>query len=386
MSWKHSGVAEKLLGKFGMTNMENLFSGVFRNKKVLVTGHTGFKGSWLTLWLKLLGADVIGYSLEPNTNPSIFNLLKLEKSIIHVVSDIRDFESVNQVIQKHKPEIVFHLAAQPLVRYSYKNPRYTYETNVMGTVNLFEAARNSDSVKTFINVTSDKCYENIEKVYAYNETDRFGGHDPYSNSKGVSEMITSAYRNISPNMALASGRAGNVIGGGDWSEDRLIPDCVRAITTNQEIIIRNPKATRPWQHVLEPISGYLHLASSLIQNPENFAQGWNFGPNEDSVLPVHQVVSEVIKLWGCGSYSVIPDNKMHEAGLLMLDINKSKSQLAWQPVYDLNQTLNQTVNWYKEFYNNGEMPEFTVNQIINYIKTAQEKNISWSEIHEKVSG
>lgn len=386
MNLNLSGAAKKLLGRLGKTNMQELFSGIYKNRKVLVTGHTGFKGSWLTAWLTQMGANVSGYSLEPNTNPAIFNILKLQNNINHTIADIRDYESLTKAINNFKPEIIFHMAAQPLVRYSYKHPRYTYETNVMGTVNLLEAARNCDSVKVFINVTSDKCYENIEKVYAYKETDRFGGHDPYSNSKGASELITSAYRNIMPDIAVASGRAGNVIGGGDWSEDRLIPDCVRAISNNQEIIIRNPNATRPWQHVLEPISGYLHLASVLWQNPDKYTEGWNFGPEHDSVLPVGNVVSELINLWGQGSYKVVADNKMHEAGLLMLDITKAKQNLNWQPVYTIQQALNETVSWYKDYYAGGNLIELTEKQISNYIKTAQKKNISWSITNEKVPG
>ena len=284
-----------------------MFEEFYSGKRVLVTGHTGFKGSWLTLWLTIMGAKVLGYALEPNTDPSLFNVLNLQKDIDHVIGDIRDFEKLREVITEFKPEIVFHLAAQPLVRLSYREPRLTYETNVMGTVNLLEAIRQTKSVRAVVNVTSDKCYENKEWVWGYREIDPMGGYDPYSSSKGCSELITAAYRNSyfkNTEAAVASARAGNVIGGGDWAEDRLIPDIVRSLSQGKQIIIRNPKATRPWQHVLEPLSGYLLLGKLLYEKGQEFAEAWNFGPSDSSVMTVEEIVKKSIEIWGSGSYIV----------------------------------------------------------------------------------
>jgi len=361
-----------------------MFNNIYKDKKVLVTGHTGFKGTWLCLWLKILRAKVIGYSLEPNTKPSMFEALNLSKDLIHIVGDIRNEQNLLKIFQEYQPEIVFHLAAQPLVRLSYREPKETFETNAMGTVNLLECVRKTSSIKAIINITSDKCYENKEWVWGYRENDPMGGHDPYSASKGVSEIITSSYRNsffCDNNTSIASARAGNVIGGGDWAEDRLIPDCIRALINNQTIEIRNPHATRPWQHVLEPLSGYLLLGSLLLQGTNNFSEAWNFGPSDNDILNVLNVTEQIISTWGTGECKILNNkNNLHEANLLKLDISKAFSRLKWRPVYHVHQAISETVNWYKEYYNNKstEIYDFTLNQISNYVKEAQKYNIQWS--------
>ena len=369
--------------------MGQLFNNIYKGKKVLLTGHTGFKGSWLTLWLKQLGAEVIGYSLEPPTDPSLFEILNLEKEIIHVIGDIRNEKRLKETFKKYKPDIVIHMAAQPLVRYSYMNPKETYETNVLGTLNVFEAVRETKTVRVVINVTSDKCYENKEWVYGYRENDPMGGYDPYSSSKGCAELLTSAYRNsfFNPenygkthNVALASVRAGNVIGGGDWAEDRLIPDCIRALSKKETIYIRNPHAIRPWQHVLEPLSGYLWLGALMWQDPTKYSEGWNFGPNDEDILTVEEIVKDVIKIWGNGEYMVNSDNRFHEAKLLKLDISKAHFYLKWKPVYNAKKSLVETVNWYKTYFSNPEkIYDFTINQLLSYIKEAENKGLIWTK-------
>jgi len=325
----------------------------YKNKKVFITGHTGFKGSWLTLWLTMMGAKVLGYALEPNTDPSLFNVLNLHKDIDHIIGDIRDFEKLREIITEFKPEIVFHLAAQPLVRLSYREPRLTYETNVMGTVNLLEAIRQTKSIRAVVNVTSDKCYENKEWVWGYRENDPMGGYDPYSSSKGCSELITAAYRNSyfkNTETAIASARAGNVIGGGDWAEDRLIPDIVRSLSKGKQIIIRSPKATRPWQHVLEPLSGYLLLGRLLYEKGQEFAEAWNFGPNDSCMMTVEEIVKKSIEIWGSGSYVVDSSEQPHEANLLKLDVSKSFMRIKWTSKLNCSETLLDTFGWYKEYY------------------------------------
>jgi len=324
----------------------------YNGKRVLIAGHTGFKGSWLTLWLTMMGANVLGYALEPNTDPSLFNVLNLQKDIDHVIGDVRDFEKLREVITEFKPEIVFHLAAQPLVRFSYREPRLTYETNVMGTVNLLEAVRQTKSVRAVVNVTSDKCYENKEWVWGYREIDPMGGYDPYSSSKGCSELITAAYRNSyfkNTETAIASARAGNVIGGGDWAEDRLIPDIVRSLSQGKQIIIRNPKATRPWQHVLEPLSGYLLLGKLLYEKGQEFAEAWNFGPTDSSVMTVEEIVKKSIEIWGSGSYVIDSSEQPHEANLLKLDVSKAEWKLGWHSKIDPKEAIMSTINWYLKF-------------------------------------
>jgi CDP-glucose 4,6-dehydratase len=344
----------------------------WNNKKVFLTGHTGFKGSWMSIWLNKLGANVQGYSLAPPSNPSLFQEAEVSSLINSEINDIRSFDELNKSIQEFSPEIVFHMAAQPLVRASYKNPLETYETNVMGTANLLQACCNLASVKAVINITTDKCYENIEEDIGYKETDKMGGSDPYSSSKGCAELVTSAYRQSfyqKKNIGLASVRAGNVIGGGDWAEDRLIPDIFRAFESNKPVIIRNPSATRPWQHVLEPLSGYLLLAENLYNNPRKFSDGWNFGPYFEDAKPVGSIVSFMSDCWPGSSWQLDKLDNPHEANLLKLDISKAESQLNWSPVWDLEKSLEKIVQWQKSWSaKNSNAYDLCVNEINQYIK------------------
>ena len=356
-----------------------MFNNIYENKKVFLTGHTGFKGSWLALWLNQLGAKVCGYSLAPNTDPSMFNVLGIENKIEKsVIGDILDNITLEKAMSDFEPDIVFHLAAQPLVRLSYSEPVLTYKTNVIGTLNVLESARKCKSVKVFVNVTTDKCYENKEINRGYKEDEPMGGHDMYSSSKGCVEIMSSSYRRSflqnDDTYAMATARAGNVIGGGDWALDRLIPDCIRAINNNEKIEIRNPIAVRPWQHVLEPLSGYLLLGEKLLEDGKIYAEGFNFGPNEDSVLKVADVAQKVIEFYGKGEVVIHKKDNLHEAGLLMLNIEKAKKVLNWSPVYTPNQAIEKTVEWYKHFYaNDTDMYYFTLNQISEYTK-----NINWN--------
>ena len=354
----------------------SLFGSVYAGKKVLVTGHTGFKGSWLTIWLKELGADIIGYALDPYTSKDNFVVTKISEKISDVRGDIRDYEKLEKIFQKYNPEIVFHLAAQPIVRESYLNPKETYDTNVGGTVNVFECCRLTNSVKVIINVSSDKCYENKEWIWGYRENDPMGGYDSYSSSKGCSELITAAYRKsfFNPDhfeehgKNLSSVRAGNVIGGGDWQKDRIIPDCVRAFENNKPIEIRSPRATRPWQHVLEPLSGYLLLASRMYKEPQKFCGAWNFGPNQDSIITVGEIADMIVAKWGSGSWiDRSNQSEPHEANLLSLDISKAKSYLKWSPVWDIETTIEKTVKWYKEYKwkNSYEICKSQIDQYMN---------------------
>ncbi|PKL19072.1 MAG: CDP-glucose 4,6-dehydratase [Spirochaetae bacterium HGW-Spirochaetae-5] len=367
----------------------NFFSGIYKGKNVLITGHTGFKGSWLALWLKELGATVYGYALEPNTDPSLFKVLDLEKKIDrHIVGDIRDCAGLVSIFNKFRPEIVFHLAAQPLVRLSYREPVHTYETNVMGTVHVLDAARLCKTVKSMVIITSDKCYENREWVYGYRENEAMGGYDPYSSSKGCSELVTAAYRNSffntheygkSHGTAVASARAGNVIGGGDWAEDRLVPDCIRAFSIGEALEIRSPFAVRPWQHVLEPLSGYLWLGAMLYEKGCVYADGWNFGPEDSSVVCVEEIIKDMISLWGGGEYEITSDTQPHEARLLKLDVSKARYHINWHPVYDIKETLRATVQWYRAFYDGiDRMYDYTINQIQAYADAAREAGLPWS--------
>ena len=358
----------------------NTYNNIYNGKRVLVTGHTGFKGGWLSLWLKELGAEVIGYSLDPPTKPSFFEAVDLKNKLIHIIGDIRDENHLLSVFEKHQPEFIFHLAAQSLVRFSYKEPRLTYETNVMGTVNVLEAIRKSKSVRAAVIITSDKCYENKEWIYGYRENDSVGGYDPYSSSKGCAELVVSAYRNsfFNPkdsgkvhNIALSSVRAGNVIGGGDWGGDRLISDCVKTLSQNKIINIRNPQATRPWQYVLEPLSGYLLLGSKMYKDGVKYSSAWNFGPNDNDIITVEEIVKSVIKNWGNGEYKVDTSRQPHEAGLLKLETSKARIFLGWKPVYEIYETIKRTINWYKYFYNGIEkekLHKITVKEIWDYIK------------------
>ncbi len=353
-----------------------MFGNVFKSKAVLVTGHTGFKGSWLCIWLNELGANVIGYALEPYTKRDNFVVSCIERRITHITGDVRDFQKLSKVFEEYQPEIVFHLAAQAIVRESYINPKETYDINVGGIVNILECCRINDSVKVVINVTSDKCYENKEWVRGYRENDPMGGYDPYSSSKGCSELITAAYRKSFFNpenykehgKSLSSVRAGNVIGGGDWQKDRLIPDCIKALENNKLIEIRNPDSIRPWQHVLEPLSGYLLLALKMHEEPGKFSGAWNFGPENNSVITVGEIVSLVIEKWGNGEWSDISDkSESHEAKLLSLDINKTINLLNWHPKWNIQKCINKTMEWYK---NIGENDLYNVckKQIDEYIK------------------
>ncbi len=356
--------------------MDNYFGNIYKNKEVLVTGHTGFKGSWLSLWLTELGARVIGYSLEPPTEPNLFESISLEDKIIHVIGDVRDEEHLTSIFEKHQPEFVFHLAAQPLVRLSYKEPRLTYETNVMGTVNVLEAVRKTRSVRVCIIITSDKCYENREWVYGYRETDPVGGYDPYSSSKGCVELVTSAYRRSffsdygkTHNVALSSVRAGNVIGGGDWGEDRIIPDCMRAFSEGKRIMLRSPSAVRPWQYVLEPLSGYLLLGALMYKDGTSYSAPWNFGPNVERMTTVEELVNLAIEYWGGGAYTIDTANHPHEVNLLRLDASKAHALLGWKPVYNVYEAAERTVSWYKKFYagiSREELCQFTAREILEY--------------------
>ena len=358
----------------------NTYNNIYNGKRVLVTGHTGFKGGWLSIWLKELGAEVIGYSLDPPTQPSFFEAVDLKNKLIQIIGDVRDENHLLSVFEKHQPEFIFHLAAQSLVKFSYKEPRLTYETNVMGTVNVLEVIRKSKSVRAAVIITSDKCYENKEWIYGYRENDSVGGYDPYSSSKGCAELVVSAYRNsfFNPkdsgkihNIALSSVRAGNVIGGGDWGGDRLISDCVKTLSQNKIINIRNPQATRPWQYVLEPLSGYLLLGSKMYKDGVKYSSAWNFGPNDNDIITVEEIVKSVIKNWGKGEYKIDTSRQPHEAGLLKLETSKARIFLGWKPVYEIYETIKRTINWYKYFYNGIEkekLYKITVKEIWDYIK------------------
>ena len=338
----------------------------YKGKKVLLTGHTGFKGSWLAVWLHKMGAKVIGVSLDPQSEKDNFVLSGIKDKIKDIRADIRDGERIKQIFKQYSPEIVFHLAAQPIVRLSYKIPVETYETNVMGTIHILEAIRNATSVKSSVLITTDKCYENVEQDYAYKENDALGGYDPYSSSKGAAEIAISSWRR-SFSMPIASARAGNVVGGGDWALDRIIPDCIRAIESDKTIDIRSPKAVRPWQHVLEPLSGYLLLAYKVYEEPNRYNQAWNFGPETESVSTVWEVASRLVETNGKGTLKDKSDvQQLHEANLLMLDITKAKNELGWTPRLNLNDTIRLTAEWYKR-YQNENVYDLCVEQIKRYI-------------------
>ena len=351
------------------------FGNFYKGKRVFITGHTGFKGSWLSVLLNWLGADIYGYALEPNTNPSLYELAGVDKVVSSAIGDIRDHNFLLKVLKETRPEIIIHMAAQPLVRESYRNPRETYEINVMGTVNLLEAIRHIESVKAVLNVTTDKCYENKEWHWGYRENEPMGGYDPYSNSKGCSELVTSSFRSSFFNpkeyknhgVAIASARAGNVIGGGDWAEDRLIPDFMRAIFKGEKVKIRSPYAIRPWQHVLEPLSGYLALCEKLYSTGTAFAEGWNFGPDDSDAKNVEWISNKICELWGKGaSFEIDTNPQPHEASYLKLDCSKAKSELGWAPGWDIETTLKSIVDWNKTFLAVGNMRAETEKQIIDY--------------------
>ena len=346
----------------------------WKNKRVLLTGHTGFKGGWLSLWLQMLQAEVVGFSLEPPTEPSLFKLANVEKGMKSIVGDISDSKAFTKVMIGEAPDIVIHMAAQSLVMAGYDNPIETYNTNVMGTANLFEAVRQTDSVIAVVNVTSDKCYENQEWPWGYRENERMGGHDPYSSSKACSELVTESYRKsffgkgMHP-AAVATARAGNAIGGGDWAPNRLIPDFMRAIIANEKVVIRNPRSIRPWQHVLEPLSGYLVLAELLTQeNGSNFAEAWNFGPYEQDAMSVESILNELVDFWGEGASWILASKvHRHEATYLKLDCSKAHQKLDWSPKLDMQDNLQWIVEWYKAYLAGEDMRVITEHQISDYV-------------------
>jgi len=355
-----------------------LFADLYRGRRVLLTGHTGFKGSWLALWLSELGADVTGLALLSDTIPNHWELLDLD--IPQHFHDIRDNETVARIVKETKPEIIFHLAAQPLVRRSYRAPLETWSTNVMGTANLLEACRITPSVRAIVVVTTDKCYENQEWSWGYREADSLGGHDPYSASKAATELVAASYRsaffNLPDTPLLATARAGNVIGGGDWSEDRLIPDLVRAIANKAPLEIRSPNATRPWQHVLESLSGYLLLGQKLLEGKQSIAESWNFGPELDGNRTVEEVLMQLNTHWPELAWKVTSHPQPHEANLLYLDSSKARIRLGWQPVWTLDDTLTATADWYRDFSGAGKI--ISRKQLASYIFTAQTIGIEWS--------
>lgn len=365
--------------------MEKLFGGIYKNRKVLVTGHTGFKGSWLSLWLNSMGAKVGGYSLPAPTEPDHFSLLNLDME--SHIGDILDTSKLESFIMSQKPQIVFHLAAQPLVRLSYKEPVSTFMTNVIGTLNVLEACRKSGCVKACVVITSDKVYENREWVWGYRETDPFGGYDPYSASKGCTEIAVSSFRRsfVHPDnfgkthfMLVASVRAGNVIGGGDWAQDRLIPDIVKASSRGEQVVIRSPGAIRPWQHVLECLSGYLMVGQKLLEEDVRCADGWNFGPSDDDALTVEQVLKLVKECWPEMGYRIETNGKNpHEARYLKLDTCKARGELGWKTLWDAGSAIEKTIAWYREFYRNGAV--FSEQNLSSYIDDAAKKGVLWAQ-------
>ena len=362
-----------------------MFNSVYNGKRVLLTGHTGFKGSWLAFWLKQLGAEVCGIALPMETEHSHFDLLDLDMRSEY--ADIRDCERIAKIAADFKPEIVFHLAAQPLVRLSYASPVETFSSNVMGTVHVLESCRKVDSVRAVVAISSDKCYENKEQRAGYKESDPMGGYDPYSASKGCTELVISSYRRSFFNnddfgtkhhTLLASGRAGNVIGGGDWAQDRLVPDIMKAAAKGETVVIRSPYATRPWQHVLEPLSGYLALGQKLLEGRKEFACGWNFGPSGKGNICVEKVVTALAQEWSKIKIKIDPPaDAPHEAGLLALDCSKANAELSWHGVWGPEETFKRTANWYKEFYTNGRVT--TADDLSAYLAAAEKENLSWTK-------
>ncbi|HEX2523845.1 MAG TPA: CDP-glucose 4,6-dehydratase, partial [Terriglobia bacterium] len=357
----------------------------WRGKRVLITGHTGFKGSWLSLWLQSMGANVVAYALAPPTNPNMFTLASVAKGISSIVGDIRDIEHLRKVVGSAKPEIVFHLAAQPLVRESYKDPVTTYAANVMGTVHLLECVRLVGTARAVVCITSDKCYENREWVWGYRENEAMGGYDPYSSSKGCAEIVAAAYRNsfFNPNRfpehgtAIATVRAGNVIGGGDWAKDRLVPDILQSLVNGEPVILRNPQAIRPWQHVLEPLSGYLTLAERLYEDGPSYGEGWNFGPFDSGIQPVSWVVDQLVSLWGSDlSWKQDEAYQPHEDRYLMLDCAKARHRLGWEPVLEIKTALRWTVEWMKALKAGADMRRVSQSQISRFMELAQDQEMS----------
>jgi CDP-glucose 4,6-dehydratase len=342
----------------------------WQGKRVLMTGHTGFKGSWLSLCLQSMGAELRGVALAPPTTPALFNVACVAKGMDHRVADIRDYDMIRALVAEFKPEILIHMAAQSLVRLSYQQPIETYATNVMGTVHVLEAARHVGSVRAIVNITTDKCYDNREWVWGYREDEPMGGHDPYSSSKGCAELVSSAYRKSffrEAGIAMATARAGNVIGGGDWAVDRLVPDTLLALEKGKPVQIRNPHATRPWQHVLEPLSGYLLLAEKLHEQGQTFAEGWNFGPRDEDARPVQWIVEQLCQTWGQGaSWQRQPGDHPHEANYLKLDVSKAKQRLNWTPRWSLEQALEHITYWHRSWLDGQDMRSLCLKQIKQY--------------------
>lgn len=359
--------------------MEDLVSAlsVFRGKRVLVTGDTGFKGSWLSLWLVEASAEVFGYALPPERTDDHFNALRLSDRIRHEDGDIRDWDKLGAFFEETQPEFVFHLAAQALVRRSYRDPKETFDTNVGGSVNVLECVRHTPAVKTLIYITSDKCYRNREWIWGYRENDELGGHDPYSASKAAAELVFSAYGDsflkARPGFGFATVRAGNVIGGGDWSEDRIVPDCLRALREGQPIVLRKPEATRPWQHVLEPLAGYLTLAAALDRNPQGFSGAWNFGPDSDAARSVHDLARGIVRAWGSGQIEVQSSSSgPHEAGLLHLNCDKAHHVLGWKPRWGFERTVKETVAWYRTVASGEKVAAVSAAQIQAYVESSHD--------------
>jgi CDP-glucose 4,6-dehydratase len=353
----------------------NISASFWQSKRVLLSGHTGFKGGWLSLWLQSMGAEICGVALAPPTEPSLFNQVKISDGIRNEIVDIRNFVELDKVFQSFRPEIVIHMAAQPLVRLSYLEPIQTYQTNVMGTVHILEASRNAKSVRAIVNVTTDKCYENQEWAWGYREYEPMGGHDPYSSSKGCSEIISSAYSRSfleAEGIAIATARAGNVIGGGDWAQDRLIPDVIKSLERKDVLKIRNPNAIRPWQHVLEPLSGYMILAEMLYNNKKSVSGAWNFGPHDEDAKTVRWIVENLSRKWGTIIDPEFDSSKQpHEAHFLKLDISKAKQQLGWKPRWSLDTALDKIIFWQKAYLKGEDMRSICINQISEYTRKEQ---------------
>jgi CDP-glucose 4,6-dehydratase len=365
-----------------------MFLDIYKGKKVLVTGHTGFKGAWLSQWLVSMGAEVYGLALAPNSDPSLFKLLKLEEQMTSRVVDIRNYEALKATILEFAPDMIFHLAAEAIVRTCYDDPKLCFDTNLGGTVNMMEAIRCCSSVKSAVFITSDKCYENVEWEYGYRETDQLGGKDPYSASKASAELAISAFHRSyfahNKSIQVASARAGNVIGGGDWAKDRIVPDCMRTWGRNETVEIRSPRATRPWQHVLEPLSGYLWLGANLfLQNEQLDGQSFNFGPKLSADYPVIELLNEMKKIWGSGEVFVNEPKDIYqkEAGLLRLSCDKASSRLNWEAVMSFEETVSMTVSWYKKFYEQGDadIRKLTTGQIELYQTRAKARGLSWTK-------